>query len=59
MFSETMIDGVRKHKYSCVDTSPLSNYVLHPFWNYIVQVLECHVVNYFFSTALRGLHLTC
>ncbi|KAL5108232.1 Ethanolaminephosphotransferase 1 [Taenia crassiceps] len=37
MFSETMIDGVRKHKYSCIDTSPLSNYVLHPFWNYIVQ----------------------
>ncbi|VDK36593.1 unnamed protein product [Taenia asiatica] len=37
MFSEIMIDGVRKHKYSCVDTSPLSNYVLHPFWNYIVQ----------------------
>ncbi|VDM15648.1 unnamed protein product [Hydatigera taeniaeformis] len=37
LFSEAMIDGVRTHKYSCVDTSPLSNYILHPFWNYIVQ----------------------
>ncbi|KAH9281122.1 Ethanolaminephosphotransferase 1 [Echinococcus granulosus] len=37
MLSDTMIDGVRRHKYSCVDTSPLSNYIFHPFWNYIVQ----------------------
>jgi ethanolaminephosphotransferase len=28
--------GFRKYKYSAVDTSPLSNYVMHPFWNWLV-----------------------
>jgi hypothetical protein len=25
-------------QYSAVDTSPLSIYVMHPFWNYVVEV---------------------
>lgn len=25
-------------QYSAIDTSPLSLYVMHPFWNFIVQV---------------------
>lgn len=28
--------GFKKYKYSAVDTSPLSNYVMHPFWNWLV-----------------------
>jgi ethanolaminephosphotransferase len=24
--------GFDEYKYSCKDTSPLSNYVMHPFW---------------------------
>lgn len=27
------LDGFDRYKYSCRDTSPLSNYVMHPFWN--------------------------
>ena len=27
------LEGFDRYKYSCRDTSPLSNYVLHPFWN--------------------------
>lgn len=31
------LSGFNKYKYSARDTSPLSVYVMHPFWNYIVQ----------------------
>ncbi|VUZ50413.1 unnamed protein product [Hymenolepis diminuta] len=37
VFTEQMKRGARSHKYACIDTSPLSNYVMHPFWNYIVH----------------------
>lgn len=29
-------------QYSCVDSSPLSNYVMHPFWNAVVKVTKHH-----------------
>jgi ethanolaminephosphotransferase len=29
--------GFDKYKYSCKDTGPLSIYVMHPFWNWLVQ----------------------
>ncbi|KAJ3649142.1 hypothetical protein Zmor_020900 [Zophobas morio] len=29
--------GFDKYKYSCKDTGPLSVYVMHPFWNWLVQ----------------------
>ncbi|MCP9264154.1 Selenoprotein I [Dirofilaria immitis] len=35
--NEPQIKGFDKYKYCCVDTSPLSKYVSHPFWNWIVQ----------------------
>ncbi|VDM99056.1 unnamed protein product [Thelazia callipaeda] len=35
--SERQIKGFDKYKYCCVDSSPLSNYVSHPFWNWIVE----------------------
>ncbi len=28
--------GFDQYKYSCQDTSPLSNYLMHPFWNRVV-----------------------
>ena len=27
------LEGFDRYKYNCRDTSPLSNYVMHPFWN--------------------------
>jgi ethanolaminephosphotransferase len=32
------LQGFDKYKYSCIDSSPLSNYVMHPFWNIIVKI---------------------
>lgn len=37
--SAAHLQGFTKYKYSCVDTSPLSNYVMHPFWNAVVQLV--------------------
>lgn len=37
--SENVIRGFDSYKYSSQDTSPFSNYVLHPFWNWLVQYL--------------------
>lgn len=30
--------GLKTYKYSCKDTSPFSNYFMHPFWNWISQL---------------------
>jgi len=32
------LNGFDSYKYSCKDTSPLSNYVMHPFWNNVVKI---------------------
>lgn len=32
------LNGFDSYKYSCKDTSPLSNYVMHPFWNHTVKI---------------------
>merc|ERR1712123_383044 len=32
------LNGFDSYKYSCKDTSPLSNYVMHPFWNATVKL---------------------
>ncbi|CAH0407013.1 unnamed protein product [Chilo suppressalis] len=31
------LEGFEKYKYNSIDTSVLSNYVMHPFWNWCVQ----------------------
>jgi len=33
-----VLAGFDTYKYSCKDTSPLSNYVMHPFWNFCVKL---------------------
>lgn len=33
-----VLAGFDSYKYSCKDTSPLSNYVMHPFWNQTVKL---------------------
>ncbi|XP_018430337.1 PREDICTED: ethanolaminephosphotransferase 1 [Nanorana parkeri] len=33
------LSGFDRYKYSAVDTNPLSLYVMHPFWNFIVKFL--------------------
>ncbi|CAD5122824.1 DgyrCDS11228 [Dimorphilus gyrociliatus] len=35
--SKQVLAGFDKYKYSSVDNSPLSNYVTHPFWNWLVE----------------------
>lgn len=35
--SRDIIAGFDKYKYNAIDTSPLSTYVCHPFWNWFVQ----------------------
>lgn len=31
------LSGFDNYKYNAIDTSPLSVYIMHPFWNYIVK----------------------
>lgn len=31
--SKDVLKGFDSYKYSCMDTSPLSNYIMHPIWN--------------------------
>ncbi|XP_065843219.1 ethanolaminephosphotransferase 1-like [Oscarella lobularis] len=35
--------GFDKYKYSAIDTSPLSTYVMHPFWNAAVNIFPTWV----------------
>ncbi|CAH0596923.1 unnamed protein product [Chrysodeixis includens] len=37
--SKEHLKGFNKYKYSAVDTSPLSQYVMHPTWNTIVKII--------------------
>ncbi|XP_004922536.2 ethanolaminephosphotransferase 1 isoform X1 [Bombyx mori] len=37
--SQNHFDGLKKYKYSAIDTSPLSNYVMHPSWNFITRFI--------------------
>jgi len=36
--SKKQLKGFDSYKYSCKDTSPLANYVMHPFWNQFVKL---------------------
>ncbi|XP_049867883.1 ethanolaminephosphotransferase 1 [Pectinophora gossypiella] len=35
--TDEQLKGFEKYKYNSIDTSILSNYVMHPFWNWCVQ----------------------
>ncbi|XP_052826445.1 ethanolaminephosphotransferase 1 isoform X1 [Octopus bimaculoides] len=35
----SILAGFDKYKYSAVDSSPIGQYITHPFWNWIVQFL--------------------
>lgn len=35
--SSEVLAGFDKYKYSAVDTSPVSKYITHPFWNWVVE----------------------
>ncbi|XP_066918455.1 ethanolaminephosphotransferase 1-like [Clytia hemisphaerica] len=36
--SKNQLSGFDNYKYSSIDTSPLSKYVMHPFWDQLVKV---------------------
>ncbi|MED6287507.1 hypothetical protein CHARACLAT_017106 [Characodon lateralis] len=38
--TKEQLAGFDRYKYSAVDTNPLSVYVMHPFWNFLVKVRE-------------------
>ena len=35
--SQEQLNGFNSYKYNCVDDSPISIYVMHPFWNWCVK----------------------
>lgn len=35
--SDVELNGFDKYKYKSADTSPISNYITHPFWNFVVE----------------------
>ncbi|XP_033167940.1 ethanolaminephosphotransferase 1 [Drosophila mauritiana] len=35
--TQDQINGFDNYKYSAIDTSPLSQYVMHPFWDWLVK----------------------
>ncbi len=35
--SAEQLQGFQKYKYSSVDTNPIGVYVMHPFWNWLIQ----------------------
>jgi len=35
--SKEVLSGFDKYKYNSIDNSPVSNYITHPFWNWVVQ----------------------
>lgn len=35
--NEQHLSGFTKYKYACIDNSPISVYISHPFWNWIVE----------------------
>ncbi|XP_010780570.1 ethanolaminephosphotransferase 1 isoform X2 [Notothenia coriiceps] len=37
--TQDQLAGFDKYKYSAVDSNPLSVYVMHPFWNFVVKFL--------------------
>lgn len=37
--SEEELKGFENYEYTCKDTSPLSNYVMHPFWDQAVKLV--------------------
>ncbi|KAK6179584.1 hypothetical protein SNE40_011908 [Patella caerulea] len=40
---QNVLAGFDHYKYSSVDTSPVSNYITHPFWNWVVQFVPLWV----------------
>jgi len=41
--SDEILSGFDKYKYCSVDTSPLSKYVTHPFWNWVVEYVPTYI----------------
>uniref|UniRef100_A0A914GRS8 Ethanolaminephosphotransferase n=1 Tax=Globodera rostochiensis TaxID=31243 RepID=A0A914GRS8_GLORO len=35
--SQQQLSGFDHYKYSCIDNSPISTYISHPLWNWVVQ----------------------
>ncbi|KAK4475317.1 hypothetical protein MN116_002384 [Schistosoma mekongi] len=35
--SDQMISGLKTYKYSCIDNSPFSIYIMHPFWDWLAK----------------------
>jgi ethanolaminephosphotransferase len=41
--SQEQLKRLDTYKYAAIDTSPLSKYVMHPFWNYVVEFVPMNI----------------
>lgn len=41
--SQDQLKRLDTYKYAAIDTSPLSQYVMHPFWNFVVEFIPMSV----------------
>lgn len=41
--SQEQLKRLDNYKYAAIDTSPLSKYVMHPFWNFVVEFVPLSV----------------
>lgn len=41
--SQEQLKRLDSYKYAAVDTSPLSQYVMHPFWNFVVKFVPMNI----------------
>lgn len=57
--SKEIISGFDNYKYSSLDTSPISKYVMHPFWNWLVQFYPIWLAPNLITQAGFGLLALC
>lgn len=41
--SQEQLKRLNTYKYASIDTSPLSTYVMHPFWNFVVEFVPMSI----------------
>ena len=41
--SKEQLNGFNSYKYNSIDDSPISKYIMHPFWNWCVQFVPKNI----------------
>lgn len=58
MYEEEYLAPLRNYKYRGVDKSPISNYILRPYWNAVTQLFPLWVA-YIKVVLSFGIHTVC